>query len=222
MDANLASIGYEFGPSKYSPGLGYSRLKTVISGRPTQRYFDIKALHVPTFDGRFYHQTQVTRHEMAPKESFQVCLGQLSLETRQGEHIRVFSFGGLLHAEVRGDDLLCDLTSTAPIFKQQDAPGSIGNVIVEELIDLVAEKEAGLAGHEDELYRRLAEFEPYQIFLACLISLQKRADSVPVNLRRDQYHKAVSALHRAINVIKDSDGWDGKAPSLDDLLSGGA
>jgi len=31
----------------------------------------------------------------------------------------------------------------------------------------------------------------------------------------------VSALHRAINIVKETDGWDGRSPSIEDLLSGG-
>lgn len=222
MDTKVASLGYEFGPSKYSPALGYSQLGLVISGRPTQRFFDVKTLHIPTFDGRFYHQTQVTRHELAPQETFQVCLGQLNLETHQGESLRAFSFGGLLRATVDGHDLYCELSSNAPIFKLQDTPGAVGIVVVEEIMDILAEKQARLAGHEDELYSRLAKFEPYQLFLACLVSLQKHADSFPLNLRREKYHKFVSELHKATNIIKDNDGWDGRSPGLDDLLSGSA
>jgi len=222
MDTKLASLGYEFGPSRYSPNLGFSRLSVVISGRPAQRFFDVKTLHIPTFDGRFYHQTQVSRHELEPKETFQVCLGQLSLESFQGESLRAFSFGGLLEVTVETHELHCELTSNAPIFKLQEAPGSVGSVVVEEIMDLLAEKQVGLARHEDELYSRLAKFEPYQLFLACLVSLQKRADSFPVNQRRERYHKLVAELHRAVNTVKDTDGWDGRSPSLEDLLSGSA
>lgn len=222
MDAKLASYGYEFEASKYSPALGYSGLRLLISGRPTQRFFDVKTLHIPTFDGRFYHQTQVTRHELEPKEMFKVCIGQLSLETYQGDHLRAFSFGGLLQAAVEQDDLVCELNSSAPIFKLQDDPGMVGYVIVEEIMELLAEKQTGLARHEDELYSRLGKFEPYQLFLACIVSLEKHAESYPVNLRRENYHKLVSALHRAINIVKETDGWDGRSPSIDDLLSGGA
>lgn len=222
MDAKLASYGYEFEASKYSPALGYSGLRLLISGRPTQRFFDVKTLHIPTFDGRFYHQTQVTRHELKPKEMFKVCIGQLSLETYQGDHLRAFSFGGLLQAAVEQDDLVCELNSSAPIFKLQDDPGMVGYVIAEEIMELLAEKQTGLARHEDELYSRLGKFEPYQLFLACIVSLEKHAESYPVNLRRENYHKLVSALHRAINIVKETDGWDGRSPSIEDLLSGDA
>lgn len=221
MDEKLASLGYVFGPSRYSPALGYSGLRLIISGRPTRRFFDAKTLHIPTFDGRFYHTTQVTRHELEPKEAFQVCIGQLSLESFQGEAVRAFSFGGQLQAAVQQDDLVCELTSSAPIFKLQDAPGAVSEVVAEEIIDILAEKEARLAGHADELYSRLAKVDPHQLFLACLVSLQKHADSYPVNLRREQYYKLVSDLHRAISVVKTTDGWDGHSPDLDELLSGG-
>ena len=219
MDANLASIGYVFDPSKYSPGLGYSRLRIVISGRPTQRFFDVKSLHVPTFDGRFYHLTQVTRHELAPKETFQACIGELRLETHQGEHLRAFSFGGLLQVSVDRDDLYGEFTSNAPIFKLQDEPGSVGGVVADEIMDLLAEKQARLPGHEDELYSRLAKVEPYSLFLACLVSLQKRLDSIPLSARGERYHKLSSNLKRAVQIVRDTDGWDGHSPSLEDLLS---
>jgi hypothetical protein len=221
MNSNLTNFGYEFGPSKYSPGLGYSRLRVVISGKPTQRYFDVKLLRIPTFDGRFFHQQQVTRHELEPNATLQACMGELRLETYSGEKLQAFSFGGKLHASVDRDDLYCDFTSSAPIFKLQENPDAPGWVIADEIMDLLAEKQATLAGHEDELYSRLSKFEPYPIFLSCIVSMQKRADSVPMSLRRERYHKVTTNLKRTIQIIHDTDGWDGHSLSLEDLLSDG-
>lgn len=222
MDAALYKIGYDLEPSKYSPSLGYSRLRAIISSRPTERFFDVKALNVPTFDGRFYHKTQLTRHELLSEQTFQACLGQFSLETYRGESLRFFSFGGLLKATIEDDDLYCEITSNAPIFKLQDDPGAVGEVIIDELLDFLAIKEAKLISHEDELYSRLARYDPYQVFLASLITLQDRADDISPNMRRGNYHKVVTELHKIIKIIQDNDGWDGRAPSLDDLISGNA
>jgi len=47
MADQLTSNGYEFEPSRYASGFGYSRLRVVISGKPTQRLFDIKLLFYP-------------------------------------------------------------------------------------------------------------------------------------------------------------------------------
>jgi hypothetical protein len=221
MDSKLAAFGYGLEPSKYSPGLGYSRFKAVISGWPTGRFFDAKKLRIPTFDGRFYHNTQISRHELRPKETFQVCLGELVLESYQGESLRVFSFGGLLVATIERDDLICELTSNAPIFKLQDDPAKVGNVVVEEVMDLLAEKQVGLAGHADELYARLAKFDPYQVFLSCLVSLQKRVDDVPLHLRHDRYQKVASSVKHAAQIVRDTDGWDGHSSGLEDLISNG-
>jgi hypothetical protein len=222
MDKELASLGYRFVPAKYSPNLGYSELKTVISGCPTQRYFDVKALHVPTFDGRFYHKTQITRHELEPKEHFQVCIGELSLENRKGEHLQAFSFGGSLQVALQGDDLLCNLTSTAPIFRLKSDPGSLGGgLLADEILEMLAEIQVGLSRHEDELYARLAGFDPYQLFLSCLVTLQKRVDSIPQNLRTERVRKAASAIHNTIQIVQKTDGWDGHSPELNELLSKG-
>jgi len=221
MDAKLNSIGYDFGSSKYSPALGYSWLKVVISGNPTQRFFDVKLLSVPTFDGQFLRHTQVTRHELAPDETFHVCLGELRLETYQGETIQAFSFGGNLRAAVEMDDLYCEYTSDAPIFMMEAEPDSVSGVIADEVLDLLAEYESKLAGHDDELYSRLSKFEPYSLFLSCLVSMQKRADSVPLAVRRERYHKVSASIKRAIQIVCDADGWDAHAPNLEDLLSSG-
>lgn len=221
MDSKLASLGYELGPSKYSPALGNSDLKVLISGRPTQRFFDVKTLHVPTFDGRYFHQTQVSRHELVPAETFQVVLGKFSLETHKGEHLRAFSFGGVLAVSLRQGDLYCEYTSNAPIFRLQEATMSLGGVIADEIMDMLAEKQATLARHEDELYARLAKLEPYPLFLACMVSLQKRVDSVPLHQRHEKFQKLASNLKRAIQIVRDTDRWDGHSPSLEDLLTDG-
>jgi hypothetical protein len=219
MDARLNSIGYVFEPSKYNPALGYSQLKLRISGKPTERFFDVKLLSVPTFDGRFFRHTHITRHELSPNETFKACIGELSMETYQGETLRAFSFGGLLRATVEMGDLFCELTSNAPIFMLQNEPVSVSEVIASEIMDFLAQDAVKLAGHEDELYARLSKHEPYQLFLSCLVSLQKRAETVPMAQRRERFHKVVSNLKRAIQIIHDADGWDGNSPSLEDLIS---
>lgn len=219
MDNVLHSFGYEFDPSKYSPPLGHSRLRVIISSQPTTRFFDVKALHVPTFDGRFFHQTKVTRHEFTPVETFQVCLGEMRLESYQGESLRVFSFGGSLRTTIKNDDLICEFTSNAPLFEMKDDPGSVDRLIADELIELIALDEPKLGIDQDELFARLARFSPYQVFLACLVSLQNRVDSAPTSMRRDRFHHLAHELHKAINTIKETDGWDGHSPNLDELLS---
>lgn len=221
MDPKLTALGYMFESSKYSPALGYSGLQVLISGQSTQRFFDAKTLYIPTYDGRFYHKTQVTRHELAPMETFQVCLGEFSLESHRGEHLQGFSFGGTLQTKVDKSDLYCIFTSSAPVFKMQDDPGSVSWTIVDEIMDLLAEKEATLVGHENELYGILSRFEPYPLFLACLISLQRRNDNIPTNLRRERYQKVLSSIKRSIQIVRNTDGWDGSSPSLEELISKG-
>jgi hypothetical protein len=221
MDTKLSSIGYDFGSSKYTPNLGFSGFRTLISAKPTQRFFDARRLQIPTFDGRYFHQTQVTRHELAPLETFQVCVGEMRLDAFNGDHLRAFSFGGTLRASIDIDDLNCEFTSSAPVFKLQSDPGGISGVIADEILDLLAEKQTRLPRHEDELYERLGSVDPYQLFLTCLVSVQQRADSIPMSMRREGYHKLVAALKRAIQIVKDTDGWDGHAPNLDELLSKG-
>jgi hypothetical protein len=222
MDPKLATLGYEFGPSKYKPALGYNGLSLLISGRPTQRLFDVKTLRIPTFDGRYFHQTQISRHELELAEASQVVLGQMSLETYKGERFQAFSFGGNLRTSLYQGDLYCEFTSDAPIFRLQEATISVGGVVADEIMDMLAEQQATMARHEDELYSRLAKFSPYPLFLACLVSLQKRLDSVPLHQRHEKYQKLASNFKRAVQIVRDTDGWDGHSPSLEDLLTNSA
>jgi hypothetical protein len=178
-------------------------------------------MHLPTFDGRYYHHAQVSRHKLEPTETFQVCMGQLNLETFKGEHLRAFSFGGVLKATVEMDNLYCELTSSAPIFKLQDAASSVSEIIADELMDFLAEQQARLPGHEDELFSRLAKTEPYPLFLACMVSLQKRIDSIPMSLRRQNFYKVSTNVKKAFQTVRDTDGWDGRSPSLEEILSKG-
>jgi hypothetical protein len=223
MDARLTSYGYEFLPSKYTPPLGYSGLHVLISGQPTQRFFDAKLLTVPTFDGRFFRHTNLSRHELELYQTFQVCLGELKMETHRGDKIQAFTFGGVLHAHLQMGELYCELNSSAPIFKLQEEAGSVSRVVVDEVMELVAQDEVKLSGHEDELYSRLSKSEPYPLFLACLVSIQQRAESIPAALRRSNYQKISSRIKQAVQIVRETDGWDGRSPSLEDLLfNGGA
>jgi|GEM_PF-2845950 len=221
MDAKLNSIGYDLEPSRYAPLLGFSRLSVLISGNPTQRFFDVKQFSIPTFDGRFLHHTHITRHELAPADIFQACVGELRLETHYGETMQAFTLGGNLQTRVEMGDLYCEYTSNAPILKLDDDPNSVNRVIADELADLLAENESKLVGHEDELYARLSKFDPYTIFLSCLVSLQALVDNVPMGVRRERFHKVSANIQRAIHIVRETDGWDGRAPSLEELLSSG-
>ena len=127
-----------------------------------------------------------------------------------------------MHAKIEKGELFCEFTTKAPIFKLKDEPGTVGGgLIADEITDLLAEQEVKLAGHKDELYSRLAKVDPYQVFLACLVTLQGRLATVPLNMRRERYQKVASNLKRAIQIVQAGDGWDGKSPGLEELLSGG-
>jgi hypothetical protein len=221
MNSKLTALGYELGPSKYSPPLGYSGLSVLISGHSTERYFDVKTLHVPTFDGRYYHPAQISRHELDTSQTLQICVGQIDLETYRGEHLRAFSFGGSLSIRLDMSDLHCEFTSNAPILKLGDDPMSMNGFFVDEIRDLLAEVQASLGNHEDELYARMAKFDPYSLFLACIVSLQKRLESVPQYQRHERFRKGETLLKHAAQAVRDTDGWDGHSPSLEELLSDG-
>jgi hypothetical protein len=217
-DQDVLSLGYAFDPTRYNPRIGYCRVRALIPNQPAQRYFDVRKLHVPTFDGWDFKQIQVSRHEPEMQHKFHVSLGHLILESFDGKKVEAFCFGGQLQTRVDREGLFCELTSNAPIIKQQDVPGSVATILVDEIIQFIASLEPQLSGHEDEFHSRLAKFEPYSIFLSCLISLKKRLDSVPKNMQRESYRKTCAVLQQVTQILQTQDGWDGRSPTLEELV----
>jgi hypothetical protein len=226
MDQKPPALGYEFAPCRYGPHVGYARLRVVLSASPSGRYFDVRALHLPTFDGRSLHQTEIVSHPAAAPEALPVCLGPLSLESHRGEMLHAFSFGGALHTLPAGPEtpaeILVELSSSAPLIRLPDDPAGdpadISSLFVEEVLAMLAEKQAGLAGHEEELYARLAACDPYRVFLSCLVSLEERVERVPPHLQLEGHAQVKTGLHKAIQAVRSADGWDGRAPRLEELL----
>jgi hypothetical protein len=54
-----------------------------------------------------------------------------------------------------------------------------------------------------------------------MVSLQKRIDSIPMSLRRQNYYKVSTNVKKAIQTVRDTDGWDGHSPGLEEILSKG-
>lgn len=230
MDLKPPALGYEFTPSRYDSHLGYAHLRVVICASPCGRYFDVRSLHLPTFDGRLVHQTEIGAHALAPAESFQVCLGALSLESHRGDVLHAFSFGGELRTCPSAQEIHAELISPAPLFRLPEdrhggplrGPGSgpldLSSLLVEEVLDMLAESQAELPGHEEELYARLARHDPYQVFLSCLVSLEQRVERLPPIQQPQSYRQVANELHQAIQAVRRADGWDGRAPRLEELL----
>jgi hypothetical protein len=141
--------------------------------------------------------------------------------THAGETMRLFSFGGKVEAFIEMGDVCCVYTSNAPLFNLENEPVTPGGVLADEVIDLLAEAEVKYAHHEDDLYLSLAKYDPYQLFLACLVSLRNRAEGIQSSRRREGYHTIVTNINQAVQIVQNTDGWDGHSPSLEDLVARG-
>jgi hypothetical protein len=218
LDNDLLTQGYKLTPTKYTPSIGYSRLQALISGQATQRFYDIKRIHLPTYHNRIFKNIKITRHEMEPTENFEVCIGRFSLDTYQGDVLQGFTFGGTTRVSIQNGDLYCDFTSTAPIYTLHASSINTNSLLIDEIVEMLAEKKARLGGSEDELYARLAGCDAYTIFLGCLSSLHNKLASAPSSMHKGNYPKALSQLEHVIQLVCKTDGWNGTTPTLDDLL----
>ena len=224
MDQKPPDLGYEFEPSRDGECVGYASLRVVLSASPSGRFFDARTLHLLTFDGRSVHPTKIVSSDLIPPGTRQVCLGQLTVDSYRGEVLHVISFGGELRTHQAGTELLAEVSSSAPLLRlpdkeQGDHLGTC-RLFVEEVLALLAEAGTQLPGRHEDLCARLAGRDPYQVFLSCLVSLERRMERLPDYQQPESYQQAHQELHRAIHAVREADGWDGRAPGLDELLGG--
>jgi len=211
---------FKLTPSKYSSAIGYSELEAQISAQPTGRFFDIQYFTLPVFEGEALRQFRISRHSTVP-DNTRISLGRITMQTHHSEVLHTFSFGGRLHTTLAGDFLHCHLESPAPILKVQDEFEDTGSILVDEILDALAENQARCQINETELYHRLSRYEPYELFLSSLVTIQARIDATPAHAHTEEYRKLASALRHTIQTVIEIDHWTGTAKSLEEIIAQG-
>ncbi len=211
-------LGYEFKPSKYEPALGYAGLEVRLLNKPVGGFFDTKVLEIPILEMGFFRREHFSMVDTL-LEAKQVSMGRIILRSFDGEVKEVFSFGGSLHASHKPGLIECELISSAPIFSLQDDPHSISRIVSDELIALEAKLIAEWKTGEDGFYERLAEFDPYQLFISSLETLRSRIDEAQARSHSPNLSELSHLVDKAIHTVKTQDGWPEAVPTLEGLVA---
>lgn len=209
-------LGYTF----YEPTAwgGYSRLDICIFTEPTLRHYDpemVRFCVVNEINGSLEH-IAVT-HPWRGSKRFRLCVGHITLRDRKGKVVESFSLGGDLEIATYKTHTHCQITSSAPIIKLIDTQ-DIGTLLAVEFESWLARQRASWAADDSGFERRLTHIEPFALFLAGLVELNKQLSQAPAKLKNARYWKIFHETNRIVRLLQDNGSWSVSPPTLNDLL----
>jgi hypothetical protein len=156
-------MGYRFYPGPRPTSPGHSRLDIVMLQTPSGQHFDPERVQLWVAGPQgvtcpaIYHPFQSSTCD------YRVVIGRIVMLDRNHKQVRAFSFGGHLHVEAALDRTVCQITSAAPIIDiayGQDPE----TLLVEEVEALLARRRMAVLNLE----QRLSEYDPLELYAACL------------------------------------------------------
>lgn len=193
---------------------GPASLVVALRDRPTLRHYDPEVVEFwVTRDGHGAHQT-ITRATPMPFRSA-VSWGEIRILDRLAESNGYLGFGGRCDADVIYDEVIVDLTSSAPIFRRgghsqgwdqgADAVGAFfGRLLV--TVDYVP-------GFE----RRLARATPLARYTAFIQDASRRDRNMPITALELRPFAATVRTEATRLQSEHSDEWRDGAALLDDV-----
>ncbi len=210
-------LGYYFYPVGQPDDPGHPQLDINIYGQPTGQHFD--PVQVDLFVDRPDHGLEklTISHPWSGPDELRVCPGRVTLHDLVGKVVIAFTFGGEMKIINRGTYTSCELTSPAPIIHMMEGQ-EIRTVLVTEFEGVLARRRAEWAGNETGFETRLAQAEPFTLFVVGLVTLKEHLQQVPSQLRGDSYQQASHVINQAIRLVQENGHWPASLPMLADLL----
>lgn len=213
----MRNRGYHLLAPSHCHSLGYTGLLVAIRKQSTGRHYDPKTLRLPLRDAKGTI-TRRTLSWLSPgADSSQVCPGRVILSDRFDERIEFFTFGGLLEVACEPGEMICVLRSEAPILELTAPEETIPDLMATETESLIAGVHARWGGNDEGFSRRLADADPFQLYLASLHSILLHCERV--HALELTHHGFCEALHREKNWLVAEGLWPASPPMLEDLLA---
>jgi len=213
--------GYYFYPSKYSPALGHPRVDIYLLSEPSHKFFDTHKAIFPVAESDGFRELAITHpwEDWMGPEAERVCAGRFQMIDSDGITRYGFSLGGELKILNQEANTLCTLTSSAPIFNlMRDDPQSVGDILVNEIEVLFAQRMATWGTDEAGFAKRMSEVEPFTLFLAALLGLEKEIQEMPLEVKEHGYQLASNIVKETIHTIKQAGEWPLTVPAISDLI----
>lgn len=210
-------LGYYFHPAQHLGQAGHPQLDINIYDQPTGQHFDPIRLTVAVVgsDGQPSHLN--ISHPWTGEKEMHLCAGRLKLYDHQDRVVEAFSLGATLNIERQQSHTNCQLTSPAPIISLVDTQ-AMATTLVSEFESLLARRKAEWTGSEDEFEKKLAQIEPFDLFVAGLETIKQRLEAAPSRLHGQRYQQASRLINHAIQAIQANGKWPASSPDLSNLL----
>jgi hypothetical protein len=169
-------LGYRFYPPADPHDLGHPQLDVVIHAAPTDEHFDPERFICPIAASIGTLSLHVL-HPWTQELTYRVCAGDVIVEDRKHERIKVFTFGGTLTIDSDFRRTVCSLTSPVSLLEYSPQPTALSQQLIDEVTILFAERRA--TQDEDVLAQRLAAADPVQLYQACLLALRDKFEHFP-------------------------------------------
>jgi len=161
--------GYWYYPPQSERAPAGNRLDIILFENPTGQHFDPQYVSLPVKTDRVI-ETVHFHHPWGFADTYPVCAGLVEMVDWGDKKEEAFTFGGRFSLSVHEGWTRGTLESTAPIFAVSEAD-PVKRLWIDEVEILLAERRAAFAEDPREFERRLAEVEPFALYIACLNAL---------------------------------------------------
>ena len=148
-----------------------------------------------------------------------LCPGRVVLHDRVDERRYYFTFGGSVAVAEEGDPLVYVLESAAPILQLGDAADGGAGQLAIEAEALLARTRARWGRDDAGFLRRLAWFDPQQLYAGTLNSMMSYLEQVPVVL--NQAPELHGLFRRERRWLQNTGQWPAAEVSLEQMLEPG-
>jgi hypothetical protein len=208
-------LGYFFHPVENDALHGNQQLDVNIYREPTEKHFDPEQLTIWAVDSKHQVNRQTISHPYQGHKQFKVSVGRISLRDRKDKVIEAFSFGSNLRLNVHNTHTNGVFTSTAPIYRLRDSFQDPSSLVVSEIEALLARAEADWGQRREDLRGKLADIDPFSLFVAGLLAVRNRLGRLPRGRERARTLRAINAVIRLLQLEKK---WPSSPATLSDLL----
>ena len=212
--------GYQFHPSLYSPALGHPRVDIYLTSEPAGRFFDTFQASFPISAAGNIKELRIQHpwEEWMGGQSAKVVAGRFHLREKDADDHYGFSLGGEITIQNLGDNTLCTLTSSAPIFNLSDDPDALGVGIANEIEGLLAKREAAWGENSSGYAQKLAEADPLTLFIVVIYNLEQEIQSLAAAVRSHGYQGIFHQLKQARQILEGAGVWPEKIPGIQEIL----
>ena len=215
LEDDLPKIGYLYHYPKLDHPTNKFRLDIFISSIPTEEHFDVLRAHFFVKGPKGMLDRLTITHPWDFEKTSHVCEGLIIMEDRKGKKEEAFSFGGQLKIDVKENQTVCTLVSSAPILEISDV-SPLHVLFIEELEVLFAEHRAKNVDRQ-EYETHLCEADPLELYIACLGELIKKFDHFPH--KDEKYLQLLMFLHSNEHRLALAGLLDESTTKLENILN---